>query len=255
MPANDSYPHGNPCWVDLGTSDPATARSFYSELFGWTAEVDERPEAGGYAQFRKEGRTVAGVGPLFREGMPPAWTTYIASDDVDATAASITKHGGQVMMEPFDVLDAGCMTVFASPDGAVAGVWQAINHHGSGLVNEPGTWCWSDLASRDVEAARAFYESVFDWKLQSDPTWGEYMSLNGREIATISALGSELPAQVPSHWRNSFMVDDADATIARAQELGATPHGPISDFASRGRSGALADPQGAQFGVLSFPQR
>src|SRR5918999_262406 len=158
MPANDSYPRGNPCWVDLGTSDPAAARSFYSELFGWTAEVDERPEAGGYAQFRKEGRAVAGVGPLFREGMPPAWTTYIASDDVDATAASITRHGGQVMMEPFAVLDAGRMTVLAAPDGAVAGVWQAINHHGSGLVNEPGTWCWSGLASRDVEAARSFFE-------------------------------------------------------------------------------------------------
>jgi len=239
--------------VDLGTTDPEAARPFYSELLGWTAEVDERPEAGGYGQFSKDGHVVAGVGGIFTEGMPPAWTTYIASADVKATAASITEHGGTVMMDPFDVFDAGRMTVFASPDGAIAGVWQAVKHHGAALVNEPFTWCWSDLATRDVDTARSFYGNVFGWKLQSDPTWGEYMSLEEREIGSISELGPEMPPQVPAHWRVAFLVDDAEATIARAQELGGTPHGPVTDFAAGGRQGALADPQGAQFGVMSFP--
>jgi uncharacterized protein len=255
MPTKDSYLPGTPCWVDLGTTDPEAARSFYGELFGWTAEVDERPEAGGYAQFHMKGRPVAGVGGIFTEGMPPAWTTYIASADVKATAASITEHGGAVMMDPFDVLDAGCMTVFASPDGAIAGIWQPIKHQGAGIVNEPFAWCWSDLATRDVEATRSFYEKVFGWKLKSDPTWGEFMSLEEREIATISELGPQMPPQVPAHWRVAFLVDDAEATIARAQELGGTPHGPVTDFASGGRTGALADPQGAQFGVMSFPSQ
>jgi uncharacterized protein len=251
MPIKDSYLPGTPCW-DLGTTDPEAARSFYGEIFGWTAEVNERPKAGGYAQFRKDGMAVAGVGEIFTEGMPPAWTTYIASADIKATAAAITEHGGAVMMDPFDVLDAGRMTVFASPDGAIAGVWDAAKHQGSGFVNEPGAWSWSDLATRDVDTAREFYGNVFGWKLRSDPTWGEYMSLEGREIASISELGPEMPPQVPAHWRVAFLVDDAEATIARAQELGGTPHGPVTEFASGGRQGALADPQGAQFGVMSF---
>ena len=255
MPTKENYLPGTPCWVDLGTTDPEAARSFYGELFGWTADVDERPEAGGYAQFRKDGHAVAGVGGIFTEGMPPAWTTYIASADIKATAASITEHGGAVMMDPFDVLDAGRMTVFSSPDGAIAGVWEPAKHRGSDRVNEPGAWGWSDLATRDVDTARAFYGKVFGWKLQSDPTWGEFMSVEECPIASISELGPEMPPQVPAHWRVTFMCDDADALIARAQGLGGTPHGPVTDFASGGRQGALADPQGAQFGVMSFPSQ
>jgi uncharacterized protein len=53
--------------------NPAAARSFYEELFGWTAGVDPRPEAGGYAQFKRDGHAVADVGPIFAEGMPPSW--------------------------------------------------------------------------------------------------------------------------------------------------------------------------------------
>lgn len=253
MPIRDSYSRGTPCWVDLATTDPAAARSFYGELLGWSAEVDERPEAGGYAQFRKGGHPVAGCGPLFVEGMPPVWTTYIASADVDATTASVPEHGGAVMMPPFDVLDAGRMAVFTGPDGAVAGIWQARNHIGAQLVNEPGSWTWNQLATRDKVAALAFYGAVFGWELADDPEWGEHLSLDGRPIASVVEMGEAFPAEVPPHWQVAFRVDDADATVARAEELGGTAHGPMRAMPMNGRAGAVADPQGAQFGVLSIP--
>lgn len=252
MPTRDSYEPGRPSWVDLGTSDPAAARSFYGELLGWSADVDPRPEAGGYAQFRRDGHAVAGVGPLFTEGMPPAWTMYIATDDADATAEAITANGGTLMVPPLDVLDAGRMAVFAGPDGAVAGLWQARRHTGAELVNEPGGWTWCHLATRDQPAAETFYAAVFGWAKRSDDQWGEYWALGEGEVASVSTIGDEMPAAVPAHWQLAFMVDDADATVARAVELGATPHGPMEDMPMGGRAGALADPQGAQFGVLSF---
>ena len=101
MPIRESYEPGRPCWVDLGTTDPAAARAFYGSLFGWTPEVDARPEAGGYAQFRHDGHAVAGVGPIFTEGMPPTWTTYIATADVDATAAAVAENGGTCYSRPW----------------------------------------------------------------------------------------------------------------------------------------------------------
>ncbi len=253
MPTRDSYSPGTPSWVDLGTTDPAAARAFYGELFGWTADVDERPEAGGYAQFRRDGHALAGCGPLFVEGMPPVWSTYIASADADATAALVGEHGGTVMMPPFDILDAGRMTVVSGPDGAVVGVWQAGNHTGAGLVNEPGSWAWNQLATRDKATSEAFYSAVFGWALVTHPDWGEHWALDGEAVAGVMEMGPAFPPQVPPHWQVMFMVDDAEATVARAEELGGSAHGPVRDMPMSGRVGAIADPQGAAFGVVSFP--
>jgi len=255
MPIRETYEPGRPCWVDLATSDPAAARSFYGALFGWGADVDPRPEAGGYAQFKHDGHPVAGVGPIFTEGMPPSWTTYIATADADATAAAITANGGNVLQPPMDVLDAGRMVIFSGPDGAVAGLWQARRHTGAAFVTEPGGWSWSQLLTRDKEAAVAFYGAVFDWRLHEHPDWGEYLALGeeGGEIAGATQMDDDkFPREVPAHWVVTFMVDDADAFVARAEGLGATALAPVEDMVMGGRVGSLADPQGASFGVLSF---
>lgn len=257
MPIRDSYPPGMPCWVDLGTTDPAAARTFYADLFGWTADVDPRPEAGGYGQFMKDGQTVAGVGPLMAEGQPTAWAHYIASTDVDASAAAVTEHGGTVLMPPFDVLDAGRMTMFSDPEGAVSGIWQANRHPGAGLVTEPGAWNMSTLATRDAERAATFYEPVFGWKVLRDPEWGDHWELAERigtpdqdAIASLADLNEGFPPQVPAHWQVCFMVADAEGTIARATEAGATTHGPLIEMPMNLKMGGLADPQGAQFAII-----
>ena len=54
---------GTPSWVDLGSPDPTAAAAFYGGLFGWQAEMDPRPEAGGYGIFTLRGKPVAGLGP------------------------------------------------------------------------------------------------------------------------------------------------------------------------------------------------
>ena len=83
------------------------------------------------------------------------WKTYITSDLVDATAAKISEAGGSVLAEPFDVLDAGRVAFAGDPTGGVFGVWQAGAHKGAQLVNEPGTWNWSELAyARRRDGAR-----------------------------------------------------------------------------------------------------
>lgn len=254
MPTRDSYDPGTPCWVDLATSDPAAARAFYGMLMGWEAEVDPRPEAGGYTQFRRDGHAVAGCGPLFVEGMPPAWSTYVATADADATAAQAAENGGTVMMPPMDVLDAGRMAVISGPDGAAVGIWQPAAHTGASLVNEAGSWGWSVLATRDRPAADAFYGAVFGWEAATDPTWGDHWTSGGQPVANPLEMGPNFPPQVPPHWQVIFVVPDADACVAQASELGGAAHGPVRDMAMDGRMAAITDPQGAAFGVMSIPQ-
>ncbi len=255
MPIRNSYEPGRPCWVDLGTSDPAAAHAFYGQLFGWDVDVDPRPDAGGYAQFTHDGHKVAGVGPIFTEGMPPTWTTYVATADADATAAAVEAAGGMVLVPPMDVLDAGRMVIFAGPDGAVAGGWQADTHTGAEFVTEPGGWNWSQLITRDKDAALAFYGKVFGWKLAEDPTWGEYIGLgdDGGEIGGATQLDDNAPAELPAHWQVSFLVDDVEAFVERAEAAGGKAVAPVEDTPLSGQTCTIADPQGATFTVMSFP--
>src|SRR5687768_13698264 len=156
MPEFTEYAAGTPCWVDVTSPELERSVAFYTKLFGWTADRDPRPEAGGYTMFSKDGKLVAAASPPQQDGMPSFWSTYIASDDVDATAAKIREAGGSLMMEPFDVFEAGRMVVAQDPTGAAFGVWQAGAHHGAQLANEPGSFTWNECQTTDPATAAEF---------------------------------------------------------------------------------------------------
>src|SRR5215218_32867 len=163
MPERDAYAPGTPSWVDLATPDVEGAKAFYGELFGWTAEDAGDPEeTGGYAMFHQGGRRVAGVGPIMAEGQPTYWSTYFATDEVEALTARVKAAGGNVLVEPMDVLDAGRMAFYVHPSGGMFGAWQAGEHPGAQLVNEPVSLTWNSLMTRDVEGATQFLESIFE---------------------------------------------------------------------------------------------
>src|SRR5947209_880597 len=122
-----TYAPGTPMWVDLGTGDLEGARAFYGGLFGWDV-MDLGPDAGGYGFFMREGNMVGGMGPLQDPQQPPAWSIYIATADADATAEAVRAAGGQVIVEPMDVMDAGRMAIFMDAGGAAFGVWQPQQH-------------------------------------------------------------------------------------------------------------------------------
>lgn len=255
MPEMTSYDPGVPSWVDLGTPDLDAAIRFYGELFGWEAEPSPDPEAGGYTMMQLRGRNVAGIGPLMQEGQPVVWSTYMNVADADATAAAVRDNGGTAIVEPMDVLGYGRFAIFLDPGGAAFGVWQARSMTGAGLVNEPGALCWNELMTRDVDAAKRFYGAVFGWDLETMPFAGtEYTVANvgGRGIAGMMAMGDNFPAEVPPHWGVYFAVDDCDAAVAKAGELGASVMMPPMDVEGVGRMAALVDPHGAPFSVLKL---
>jgi predicted enzyme related to lactoylglutathione lyase len=247
------YDAGVPSWVDIGVPDPQVAADFYGELFGW--DLPEGPEeAGGYRLATVRDHRVAGVGVQQNPG-PPVWATYVATDDADATAAKVEGAGGQVLVAPMDVLDVGRMAVFVDLVGAVFSVWQAGSHPGSELVNEPGTWSWSELLTTDLDASKAFYGAVFGWTANSQGAgpMGEYTEwqVDGRSVAGMMQKPPMIPAEVPPFWAVYFAVIDTDATLARIPELGGTVITPAMDI-EPGRFATVADPAGGIFNVIAL---
>jgi uncharacterized protein len=252
MPEISAYRDGVPSWVDLASPDLEASKAFYGALFGWEAGRPV-PEAGGYTLFALHGKQVAGMGPVMSEGQPPAWTTYVNVTDADGTAKKAADAGGTVLAGPMDVMDQGRLAIFADPAGAVLGLWQARVHTGAQLVNEPGTYCWSELATRDIEGSKAFYSSVFGWGVQSEPGPMEYteFKVDGDSIAGMLPMGDMMPAEMPPHWGVYFAVSDCDAAVATATRLGASVMAPAMDVPV-GRFAVLTDPQGAAFSVIKL---
>lgn len=251
---NDPWPQGTPCWVDCQVDDVEKEGQFYADLFGWSVEGGGQ-EAGGYVMGLKDGRAVAGIGPKPQPGMLSVWTTYFAVDDADSMVGKAAAAGGQVLVPPFDVLDAGRMAVLADPTGGVFALWQSRAHNGAAAYNEHGAYCWNELHTRQFDAAKKFYADVFGYTYadSGDGTTARYAMFTapGGEAA-VGGMNDDtlIPGDpMPSYWLSWFQVDDTDAVLERATELGATVMMPAID-APAGRMATIAAPQGEVFGVI-----
>ena len=249
------WPAGTPCWVDLAVDDVGAATTFYGGLFGWDIQAGP-PEVGGYAMCLQGGRPVAGIGPKMGPAeMPSVWTTYLAADSADDVAGKVKAAGGQLMMEPMDVMDVGRMAIASDPGGAVFGIWQARAHTGAGLANEPGSLCWNENMSRDLAASQAFYRAVFGYDYDDMSAEGfKYATLKlGDEIVGgIGELPADVPAEVPAHWSTYFAVADTDAAIAAVTGLGGRLVRPAWD-SPYGRMATVSDNEGAAFSLIAMP--
>jgi predicted enzyme related to lactoylglutathione lyase len=254
MSERTSYAPGTPCWVDLATPDLEAAEKFYGPLLGW--EIPELPnsaEMGGYRRAKKGGKDVAGAMPLMQEGQPPAWSTYIAVADADATAAAIAENGGSQISEPMDVMDLGRMAIFADSEGAVFGIWQPGTFAGAELVNEPGAFSWNELNTGNAAAAKAFYGSVFGWEFEDKESENadSYVicMVGGDRVAGMLEMSGRVPSEVPPHWNTYFTVEDTEAAIAQVEAGGgAKVMGPMD--VEVGRIAVVHDPWGAIFSVI-----
>lgn len=246
----EQYEPGVPSWVDVGVPDPQAAADFYGGLFGWSAPPGPE-ETGGYRVAMVGDAAVAGIGPQQNPG-PPVWATYVNVERADATAEKVSASGGQVLVPPMDVLDAGRMAVFMDPLGAAFSVWQPNQHPGAQLVNEPGTYSWSELVTTDVPASKAFYGAVFGWESATHGDGpGAYTEwkVGGRSVGGMMQKPPMMPAEVPCHWAVYFSVADTEDAVAHVQELGGTLVMPPMDV-EPGRFAVVADPAGAVFNVI-----
>jgi len=272
-----TYPAGVPCWIETMQPDPEAAAAFYSELFGWKCE-NRMPDGaeGQYWIAQLHDLDVAAIGGPVASDAPVTWNTYTAVTSADETVKKVQAAGGRVLTDPVDAMDAGRYATFADPEGATFSVWQPGRTIGAQVVNEPGTWNFSELNTRDREAAADFYGAVFGWEVEtfsmgdSDftifklPGYGAFLMQNDPElrgnVGEDGAPGGFIDAVTmiqpltddgPAHWSVTFASDDADAAASRAERHGGTVLVPPFD-AEPVRMTVLRDPQGAVFAASRY---
>jgi predicted enzyme related to lactoylglutathione lyase len=250
------YAPGTPSWVELSSPDTDAAAAFYGELMGWDAtEAGPVEETGGYRMFQQGYQRVAVLMGHMQEGQPTVWATYISVADASDTAAKVKDAGGNVIVEPMDVMDIGRMAFFADPTGAAFGIWQPKSFAGADLVNEPNSLCWNEVLTRDAAADKDFYPAVFGWTagkpgFEGAPESYTVWEVDGHAVGGMMQMSEPyFPAEVPPHWSVCFAVADCDAVVAKARELGATITYEPMDMPI-GRFAGIVDPQGAAFSVM-----
>ena len=258
---NEAWDAGMTSWLDLMTTDLDGAKAFYGQLLGWEFKSEPMPGdmPGEYTMATLDGGRLGGVNELMEEqtkaGMPPSWSIYFAVDDVDATVAAAQEAGGNVLQDAFDIPDTGRMAVLSDPTGAVFSLWQRNSPHAGQdrFENKPGSFCWAELGTNDVDRAGSFYTRImpYDADVQPMGEMGDYTVFNVGEqpAAGMYKFPPEM-AQVPPHWLAYFVVEDIDAATARAEELGGARICPINEAPGVGRVIILRDPQGANFALL-----
>ena len=110
----------------------------------------------------------------------------------------------------------------------------------------PGTFCWVDLSTDDLEGAIAFYTALFGWEAEVEPTpsGGSFaaFTIDGRRVA--GAFGGKR-----TEWLSYVSVEDVEASAARGDDLGADVIAGPRDVEGLGRVAYLSDPLGARFGL------
>jgi predicted enzyme related to lactoylglutathione lyase len=253
VPERTEYAPGTPNWIDLAAPDADEAEQFYGDLFGWESQdaPGDPEETGGYRFFMLNGKIVTGYGPPGPDE-PPSWRCYVAVSDADETTAKAKEAGAEVLLEPLDVMGAGRIAVFRDPEGAVMCAWRPEQTPGVQIVNEPGSFCWSELQTRDLDGAKRFYSAIFGWDYE-DNDLGETtytgIRLDGRPIGGMLPMSEQVPDETPPHWLIYFATEDLDGASEKAADV-VIPRmeSPAGAFA------ILQDPGGANFAVIELSE-
>ena len=250
---------GKVTWHELTTPDLAVAKAFYGGLFSWTfSEVYAGKAA--YAVALLDGRPVAG---LVQKALPaagpvqPAWLPFLSVADVDVARAVALEHGAHAVGEARTYLRRGRQAILTDPDGAAFAVLAAAGGDPQDYLVESGEWIWSSLLSLHADADIAFYQAVFGYDVfDLDSADGEvHATLCSDDFAraSINSLPQDA-ARRRSHWMNFVRVGDAQAAAVRAVELGGRIAVAPRLDRHGGRFAILADPSGAHFGVMEWPE-
>jgi len=257
-PASQEHHVGKVIFVELVTPDLAVAKKFYAGLFGWTFR-DIQAGKIAYVEAFLDGRPVAG---LIQKTVPkgeqrqPAWLSFFAVGDVDAARKIAMQNGAKVLFEPHNIPDRGREAVFADAQGAVFAVLASSSGDPPDVLAAPGEWIWSSLITRDPDTSAAFYQKIFDYEVFELPAKKGHQHLllasDNQARASVNTLPVKRP-DVHPRWLNYVRVEDAVKMTAKVVALGGRVLVKPRIDRHGGKVAVVADPSGAPFGLLEWP--
>lgn len=245
--------YGAFCWNQLNTPDLTASKAFYEGLLGW--QILEEAMGGMPMHVITTGTAMVGdVMPLPEEVKTPAhWLSYVWVQDIDRVVARAQALGATVILPVTEIPEVGRIAVFADPRGAMVGVYASAHDPASPQPSGPGTFCWFECATRDLEGLKAFYGDIFGWTAKTETMSGnmQYTLLHRGEdqVAGLMAMEGESWGEIPDHWMAYVAVADIEATVAKVEGLGGVVCVPVTDIGI-GRFAVINDPVGAYLSVF-----
>lgn len=247
-----SAPVGAFCWTSLITKDFPASKAFFASLLGWTSE-DHPGMEGVSTNFKLGGIDVAGGMAHTPEVGPPAFHCYVQVADADAAIEKAKALGGTLLVGPFPAGNLGRMAFIQDPTGGIFAVWQALSHRGTGVFDQPGAPCWTELSTKDLAAAEAFYIGLFGWTIKHGEGGGmvyDEFSLGEKPLGGMYTPNWPGAEHIPSNWSPYFWVEDVDAKAEQAKGLGGSVLNGPQDIPGVGRFVVLQEPGGAAFNLF-----
>jgi predicted enzyme related to lactoylglutathione lyase len=242
---------GRFCWHELVTTDLTAATKFYGELLGWTFRDNPNPAGGTYRMFSL-GETMVGGAMVAPGGVPSGWLVYVAVDDADSAARKVAELGGKIVVPATTVPEMLRFACASDPQGAAFGILQPLGAGAQQQPNEgptrPGTFCWDELHTKDMAAAKNFYGNLFGWTGKGEADGGEAYWHWKHADKEIGGMTSHTGGpSVPSQWLAYVAVSDVDVVTDRAASLGGKVMMPAMGIPNVGRFSMVEDPTGAVF--------
>jgi predicted enzyme related to lactoylglutathione lyase len=253
-----SFP-GDFIWYDVMTPDPDAGRAFYKAVLGWNM-ADSGVPGHEYTILSAGSAMVGGLMRLTDDakamGVPPCWTGYIGSADVDADVVRLVAAGGAVRKPADDIPGVGRFAVVADPQGAVFILFTPAGPapEGAGLPPDaPGTIGWRELMAGDMEAVFPFYATMFGWTKAEAIDMGAMgtYQLFAKDGVTRGGAMTKMPQMHGPYWGFYFNTESIDAAAALVTGAGGSVvNGPMQVPGGQWIVQCL-DPQGAFFGMVA----
>jgi uncharacterized protein len=231
---------------EIAAADDEPLLTFYRELFGW--KLQPVPGAG-YTLVDTRGG--AGInGGIGRSDDARGWATfYVEVDDPQAYLDRAESLGGRAVVPVTEVPGMATWAMFEDPDGLLVGVVKeepVAAEDRAALAPSAGDGAavdWFEVLGADAGRSQAFYAELFGWPV-SGGAYGQVAP------GADHAIGGGIGAGGSARWATVYAsVGDVEATLARAEALGATRQYGPNRVDERLETGAFRDPAGNLFGV------
>ena len=251
---------GDFCWMELITPNLSTSKQFYAKLFGWQTHSHLMPNGGEYTMLNINGDDIVSAFELTdqmrEEGASPDWSSYIYTDDVDATAKEAIKLGGYILHGPFDIMHYGRMAVIQDPSGAIFNLWKPYSIAEKQPTKKThGMFSWNELLTDDFDRSVLFYSALLGWDILEQEFPGDFkysIMMNGDE--PVAGIMDKTPAckSLPTNWSVYFTTKNLDKTVHDATELGGKTCCEPVDIENFGRITMLKDPEKVNFSIVEY---